>query len=62
MMLKCGDLSTVVVVAGGHGLVGEAEFFLLATGDDEIVVSGTLTALQIIEVGGEVAVAAELSV
>lgn len=62
VVLKCGDLSATVVVAGGHRLVGEAEFFLFATGDDESVVGGTLTSLQIVEVGREVAVAAELTV
>ena len=48
MVLKCGDLSTAVVVAGGHRLVSEAEFFLFATGDDKGVVSSPLTSLQIV--------------
>ena len=62
VVLKCGDLSTTVVVAGGHRLVGEADFFLFASSDDESVVGGTLTSLQIVEVGREVAVAAEFGI
>lgn len=62
VVLEGGDLSTTVVVAGGHRLVGEAEFFLFASSDDEGVVGGALTSLQIVEVGGEVAVAAEFSI
>lgn len=62
VVLEGGDLSTTVVVAGGHRLVGETEFFLFASSDDEGVVGGALTSLQIVEVGGEVTVAAELSI
>ena len=55
-------MCTAVVVACSHGLVGETEFFLFTSADDEGVISGSLAALQIVEVGREVAVAAKLGI
>jgi hypothetical protein len=55
------NLTMGVIVTSSEGLVGETEFFLLTSGYSEVVVGIAMLALQVVEVGGEISVAAQLN-
>lgn len=61
MVTEGFNLTVSVIVAGSEGLVGEAEFFLLASGYGEVVVSVAVLGLKVVEVGSEVSVTAQLN-
>lgn len=61
VVAKGFNLTSAVVVSYSHRLVGKSHFFLFAAGDTKTVVGISVLSFEVIQVGGHVSVAGELT-